>query len=460
MSNDLAINSMEELKRRTEGLIRNGLPALSIKRQLLPYIEGSTNIDLNLFEKIVDDVCQTYPNYRLIQKIVRSDLVEDINSMEKGYLIVDRKNRNISRVAADKLEKLFSKNFKIYNRVYTAKFEYMPHSTDILLPNEQGEWIFNSYVPPFWYKDFYYSGGKQLIPEVSKMPKQYKKFLMHLVGGDKESFNYIVDWLATALRARNFCILCTIGKKGIGKGVLGDIMREVVGDSNFFLTGNRVLMSTFNSQLMNRKIIYCDEVKISSSKEEDKLKLLINEHLEIEQKGVDAVNVKNYGNVYLSSNNLDSIKITGDNRRFSVVNLTDNSLLESMNKKEIAELTDNKDLVAEFASYLYHKPVDQDKMMKVFVSKRTEEVRLGGLKDWEHWLLFEANYKNGRVSLDEVKDKIIENHGYIKNIGYRAINRLNELFPERIKLVRAKKSSGERVYMVEFTEDKNVKASV
>lgn len=446
------IRTIPGIQRRTVDLIRMGNDKVKIINKISKSFDENL-IPRNILEDVVNDVCDSYPNYKLIQKIMRSKIVNDIESDDKKYYLVDEDRKEISKISIDNLKNMFSRHFPLSQKVYTAVLKYKPTQKGILAATEDGPWTFNTYIPPSWYEDYFYSRGELELPEQNTIPEEYSKFLNHLVDGDEDSYNYILDWLSTALRGRNHCMLCTIGAKGIGKGVLGEIMTRLVGKHNFTLTDNKVFKSNFNAQVKDKKIIYIDEVTITNTQEEDKLKLLINNNLEIEQKGVDAKPVVNYGNVYLSSNNLDAIKLSGDNRRFSVVNLTDVKLSLKFKSSEIENLFKNKELVAKLACYLWRRPVDKDKMLQVFESARTQEVRLSGLKDWQYWLLFEyaPKLEKRTMKVEDLSNVIIDNNAGIRTIGHRALKNLQNLYPEKIKVHRPRvKGDTARPFMVDF----------
>jgi hypothetical protein len=454
------IHSISGLESRTKLLIRNGKSYQQIVNSLTPLC--GKDVPEKLIPQIVQDVVDDYPNYHLIQKIMRSKLVDDINSTDKLFYVVDYEKKDIITIASDKLNGLFSKTFSFSDNVYTAVQKYRPDNPVILFKNNpEDPWIFNKYIPPSWLVDSFFSKNKVEVPKVDKIPELYKKFLMHLLDNDVNSYEYVLDWLANAVQSKNYCMLCTIGARGIGKGVLGEIMCKIVGESNYHYTGNKLLKTNFNSQVQGKKIVYIDEISVTTTQEEDALKVLINDSIEIEQKGVDARYVKNYANIYISSNNLDSIKISGDNRRFSVVNLTNSKLLNVMSSDDINKLVNDENMINDFARFLYHRSVEKDKMLKVFESERTQEVRIGSLKDWEYYVVFDYALKNSGKSIRslDVIEHIKDEKGLLRSLSVRKLNELADKFPEYMKKVQRKdidKDSGKEIrwYEIIFLERK------
>lgn len=450
MESSKELHGINGIKNYVIRLIRMGLCKRDIK-SMLKNQEGSVkNVDKSIISDIVEDVCNTYPDYDLIQKVMRSKLAIDKDKEDNKIYIIDVVKQDIQTIDKTTIKEILDPKINYRDRLYTSKFTYNPLESRIFY--KDGDiWNFNIYNPPFWYADFFYSHGEIKVPRVDSVPPIYDKFIKHLVDGDDRSYKYILDWIANAIQNRNYCMLTTIGAAGIGKGVLGEIMRKIFGDSNY--RGNvkdEIFKSKFNSQILNKRLVYVDEIKIENSAQENKLKLLINDYVEVEQKGIDAKEVRNYASFYLSSNNLNALQISGDDRRFSIVNLTDKKLLESFSQKEIANLLDD-DNVEKLSQYLYYRKVDENEMMKVFKSERTELIRVSSLSPWQEWILtdFLRGNKKRFYTIKELRDIVVEEFGMSNKVGRRAWTKLQERFPERLK-VCLKTTGDDRQWGVEF----------
>jgi phage/plasmid-associated DNA primase len=115
-------------------------------------------------------------------------------------------------------------------------------------------------------------------------------------------------------------------------------MRLLVGEKNFHTSDTRLITKDFNKQFKNKRIVFCDEIQILKVEHVNKFKALINDMIEIEGKGENAVEVKNYASIYIASNNFDSIRLTDDDRRFSIIELTDEKLIAHMSTDQISSL--------------------------------------------------------------------------------------------------------------------------
>lgn len=436
------------IRQEVEDLIAFGKTKKEITSSL---VRSKIDSDPDQIAKAVEIICNEYPNYSVIQKVMRSDIVLDQNDDSSLLHVIDIEDKEISKMSSKALKSMFAPKFKFKRRVYNCNFEYRPLDTKILI-KEKSNWIFNTFKPPFWMKDYFYSEGSIKLKKETDYPKVYKDFFNHLFDGDEKSWDYTLDWLANAVQDRNYCILTTIGRQGIGKGVFGGIMERIFGAENFYGGRDEMFKGRFNSQLLNKRLVYVDEIKIDNANMEDRVKAVVNDSLEIESKGKDAQYVRNYANVYISSNRLDSLRLQADDRRFSIVDLTNTQLIDpnsKFNTDRIHELYDESNISA-FSRYLYYREVDKSKMLKVFKSKRTEEVRNSSLKIWEEWLLDEYGFDNkGKVvPLREVTEAVHDEHGF--KPGRSRYQDLELRFPSKVKVRNKKNDKGKQIWTVEF----------
>lgn len=443
--------SIEEVKKSVKKFIRLGYDKESICGILS---KNDKSFDSNILKDVVEDVVQDYPNYGMIQKIVRSELVVDKAGEDVNVIILDSKFKSIEPINRQRLFEMFDSKYDFKSKVYTATFDYRPLEPGMLLKNSDGSYSYNTYVPPKWLEEWFYSKGEIQPKKVSEIPTMYYKFFNHLVGGNKPSFDYLIKWLANGLKRKNYCILTTIGKQGIGKGVLGEIMRKIFGRENYYAGSDRMFKGTFNSQIANRRLVYCDEIFIREKEDEDKLKLVVNDNIEIEKKGVDAKEIKNYANFYVSSNNMDAICLTADDRRFSIIDLTDVKLLEIMSPDEIKELLEEKN-VEMLARFLWYVNVDVKEMSKVFITERTSQVRAMGLKEWEEYFIMEYCPNNpGKVMKVHEAGEVIKDHfGYNTRVGRGRFLDLQNKYPESFK-VTLKEINDKKTWVVEILSGK------
>lgn len=439
---------VREIQNKVKGAIRLGKSHAEITRALVPgYAE---HLEVDEVKRIINEQVYNFPNYAFIQQLMRSKIVQEING--KSNYILDPLTRRAEMVAKERIQDAISPKLDITDKYVVARFTYDPFKLKQLFQDDHGNWFYNLYQPPFWQADYFFSNGDIDIEPVHTLPDIYKKFLNHLVDNDPLSFEYVLDWMANAIQRRNFCILTTIGVPGAGKGTLGEIMKNVVGDTNFIETGNRILAERFNSQIKNRRIVSCDEFSVRDNKEEERLKVLVNNFLEVEAKGKDAEVIHNYASFYFSSNNIDSLRLPDDDRRFSIVSLTDKKLTTILNSSDIKFLT-AKENIDQLARYLYYRPVDEDRMLKVFKSKRTEEVRSASLAGWHDWFLDEYAVENAGkcIKIEEVSNVVEDRYGSKYKPSRSAFQRLEKIYPARFNVCR-KTLENRQIWCIVFPE--------
>jgi hypothetical protein len=140
-----------------------------------------------------------------------------------------------------------------------------------------------------------------------------------LASGDTERFEYIMRWLAWAVQnpgRQAEVALVFKGKRGTGKGTLGNCMLTLFGQHSRHVSSAKHLAGNFNAHLRDTCFLFGDECYWPGDKQaEGTLKRLLTEPtLLIEAKGRDAVTVPNHLHVLLSSNE-DWVVPAGENER-------------------------------------------------------------------------------------------------------------------------------------------------
>lgn len=138
---------------------------------------------------------------------------------------------------------------------------------------------------------------------------------------NQSNYEYLLNWLAYCVqfpeRQGGVAIVCR-GQKGTGKGTLGRIMTEIFGAHGIQISNSRHLTGNFNAHLRAVAFLFSDEAFFAGDKAgEGVLKSIITEDkIIIEQKGIDAVAVKNRLKIIMASNNDWVIPTSADERRF------------------------------------------------------------------------------------------------------------------------------------------------
>ena len=427
-------------------LVRSGFDKEQISSRLKHQFPETKE---NVIDKIVNE--KNDSEFRLAQKIMRSNLFT--NMREKGQLIFmdDPFHPEIKQIEKAQLRNVLDKDAMKDLVIRPCEFVYDPFKRERVYEGDDLISYFNNYEPPTWMVDEY--GQYKEVERVDKMPELFHRFFIHLSNGKESEYNYMVKWLANSIQDRNFCVLTAIGAPGIGKGVLGNIMLGLVGLSNFTKTDNKLISKDFNAQIRNKRLVFCDEINIKKTNHMNKFKDLVNDKIEIEGKGKDAKLDDNYASIYVASNNLDSLYIPENDRRFSVIELTNNRLDSNFTVEEIEQLNELKN-IEELAKYLYHYEVDKDEMLKVHRSQRLEDIKLSTLTDAQDWFLEDyAVEKKGQViDLSIVQDAFREKE--FKALSRSELTRLQEIFSSIFKITFPQ-INGKRIRRVKVFGDKN-----
>jgi len=201
----------------------------------------------------------------------------------------------------------------------------------------------------------------------AKLPPIIDRFMSHLFP-DSVCRDFVYDWLHHALTKRCETYLVLNGAKGIGKGLFTDYLCKVlIGKENHKQAPPSGLDSNFNAILENCRMIVFDEFRIDEDDKINKLKRYINKDQMIEHKGMDVgKTIQTYNSFVISSNSLSDIRIAWDDRRFSVVDITNTKLDEKWDKTAIKELIssieeDDSDIMRQFGYWLlYRNPSENE----------------------------------------------------------------------------------------------------
>ena len=413
-----------------------------------------TDEEIEMIDNLCNDITEEHPNYYLRQRVRKCKVLMDGQGKGTEYVLFSPASNTQWVHSKSSLERILSKS-ELDGKVHHCNMMWDPYDNIKMQKGKNGWWIFNTYTPPTWIGKKFFKENLT-FPE-SKLPEIYDKFLNHLVDNDQESYEYILDWLAMALQPdkRNFCILTTIGQQGIGKGILGQIMEKLVGKENCSLTTQKAISGTFNKQLLNKIIIYINEVEVKTIHDENKLKSYIDETIEIEAKFVDAVSIKNYGNLYLSTNNEDALRLTADDRRFSIVSLTKTKLTpsywESVSGYTIDDIFNPK-FIEKLGNFLMNRVVDVKRMASPLKTQLTEEIREASLKPWEFHLIENIWYdhQGTEMPIDALSRKLEEKFGSNSRVGAPGLKKLQKIYPQKIQIIRTNRKNQKREYVIKF----------
>jgi len=178
-------------------------------------------------------------------------------------------------------------------------------------------------------------GFYNLFRELSVKPKQgdWHLFDDHIreiiASGNWEIYEWILAWMARIVQdpGGERPGVCPVlrGLQGCGKGIFIKNFGSLFGPHFLHITNPSLITGRFNSHLKNALVVHADEAFWGGDKSaEGILKGMITEDTNmIEYKGKDAFAVKNHINLIISSNNEWVVPAGLEERRFFVIDVSD-----------------------------------------------------------------------------------------------------------------------------------------
>jgi hypothetical protein len=280
-----------------------------------------------------------------------------------------------------------------------------------------------------------------------KLPSIIDRFMSHLFPDDN-CRNFVYDWLHYALTKRCETYLVLNGAKGIGKGIFTDhLCKALIGKKNHLIAPPGGLDSQFNAMLKDKRMIVFDEFRIDEEDKINKLKRYINKEQTIEHKGQDiADTIETFNSFIISSNGLADMRISWDDRRFSVADIAETKLDEVWSKSDIQELIeeleDGSESMQQFGYWLlYRRAADNE--FAVYKGNHFYKLCYSSLPEWSRVIIDEV-FSAQTDSIDDAELRL----------AYKNANPMGK-FPQAHKVadfLRNYKHEGKH-YLGEFKRD-------
>lgn len=168
----------------------------------------------------------------------------------------------------------------------------------------------------------------------------------NIAKGVDEHHEYIIAWMADAVQNPNnrpgTSIVCR-GKQGVGKGIAVSEFGKLFGSHFVHVQNSRHLVGNFNAHLKDALMVFADEAFWAGDKAaEGVLKAMVTEErITIEPKGKDAFQIKNNIRLMISSNNDWIVPAGLEERRFFVIDVSDNHMQDHDYFKKIVDQMNN-----------------------------------------------------------------------------------------------------------------------
>jgi len=367
--------------------------------------------------------------------ILTAEVYKDINQNDDVYL-VDRKAQQVEKFKQSNVDAVLGKQERL-QRTVLCKRDYNPHTADVLLSDNNGYPVLNSYNPPFWKKEGYFKTIDTEMPEV------YEEFFEHLFP-EEESREYVLNWIAYSLKGKNISVLSLVGtSRGVGKGILACILQELHGKDNSEIGKQSLVSKEFNSHVYGKTFLNLDEVSITKESELESIKAYTNNTISFEGKGSNSETRKLYANLYLTNNNIDCLNGVGkDDRQFSIPDVTSKKLdvnhFRDLRKGSLSLnwMWEDQELVGKLASFLWNRDLVNYDYVANFKSEHYFRIIKTSVPEWKRFIIEDLrNFNlNCVIPLLHIKNIMVK-YGEVKP----GIAKIEELCREYKELVGFKK---------------------
>lgn len=176
------------------------------------------------------------------------------------------------------------------------------------------------------YKPSVYMNKRTTLPPCTSLPPVCKKVIHHVLGGDLETVDHFINWLACIVQYKTCTGTAWVlqGTQGTGKGVLfHQIIAPMMGEQNVVAKRMEELESEFTGYMENKFVVFIDEMEkggsLYHSKVTAKLKnLIVEPYISVRKMYTPAYMAPNFANMIFASNKTDPVEVMPDDRRFNV----------------------------------------------------------------------------------------------------------------------------------------------
>jgi len=181
--------------------------------------------------------------------------------------------------------------------------------------------------------------------------------------GNDEEYEYVLNWFAHLIQkpwVKMGVVLCLRSKQGAGKGIILNILRQIIGDNHYFQCNNLdQLTGNFNGIGEGKILTNLDEAFWGKDKKkEGMLKNLITEETKlVNKKNKENYIVEDFCNYLVSTNNDCFIPASENERRFYALEVSDELAgIQTVEKKKLIDELLNCPAEA-FAKVLYNRDI-------------------------------------------------------------------------------------------------------
>lgn len=314
----------------------------------------------------------------IIENIQPARVVGDVRK-EGGYCFIDIRTGMVTEYDYHAISLSLSREYdkkaieKFMANVAHVKPVYDPFGGPKLelIEDSNKMYALNTYKPPVWLKHF-----DDAKPEVDPMVLD---LLKHLFPHDR-CLEFFFTWVYHSWTSRCGTYLYLCGAQGTGKNTVAALLTEIHGWPNSTHPKAGILKNRFNFFLKDKRFVFLDEFNCRKREDKDFLKLIINDKIQVEGKNRDHEEIEVYGSYMIANNSAEAIGLEPIDRRFSVPEITHDSIIEAKGRafiKNVHKKLNEPEVIASLMKYVleeYKYPKWDSE--EPYQTKRFEEIVL------------------------------------------------------------------------------------
>ena len=212
-----------------------------------------------------------------------------------------------------------------------------------------------------------------------------------ICSGNEEHYRWLIGWLAYCVQnpgKQAEVAVVLRGLKGTGKGMVGQMLMRIFRNHSLHITNSKHLVGNFNAHLVDALFLFLDEAFWAGDKQgEGTLKALITERtIMIEPKGVDAFQMPNRLKILMASNNDWVVPASADERRYFVLDVSDERKGDIAYFKALAAAIEGDELAALLDDLLEMDLSDFDHRNPPHTEGLNKQKLIGGDSLQKFWL--------------------------------------------------------------------------
>ena len=185
-------------------------------------------------------------------------------------------------------------------------------------------------------------------------------FIQNVVS-DPAVYNYLLNWFAHILqfpsRKTEVCLIF-YGNQGCGKGSIAEhLMKLIIGEDKMLITSkvDKAFGRFVNTQGKLLAVLNETNGKDTFSLSEILKDAITCQQTEQEKKGIDAVSIKDYTNYIFTTNNINSVKISKDDRRYMPIEFNNTYTKDKVFFDKLYSYFDNENVMRSFYTELMQR---------------------------------------------------------------------------------------------------------